>query len=149
MNLIKLNKMFTKVYAVYAILFAIVVLQSCGTTTKYNFSTSRVVPAAEGSVKVHKDKNNNYNIELNVMHLAEPKNLSPAKEMYIVWMETEQSGRKNIGQLKTSSSMLSSTLTSSLKTVATFKPTGFFITAEDNANIQYPEGQTVLSTGSL
>lgn len=149
MSLIKLRKTSVKVYAAYAILFAIVVFQSCGTITKYNFSTSRVVPAAEGSVKVNRDKNSNYNIELNVRRLAEPKNLSPAKEMYIVWMETEQNGRKNIGQLKTSSSMLSSTLTSSLKTVATYKPTGFFITAEDNANIQYPEGQTVLSTGSL
>jgi len=53
-------------------------------------------------------------------------------------METEQNGSKNIGQLKTSSSMLSKALTSSLKTVATFKPTGFFITAENDANVQYP-----------
>lgn len=135
-------------YAVFAILFSIVVLQSCG-TTRYNFSTSPVVPAAEGSVKVKKDKNSNYSINLNVKRLADPKRLSPAKEMYIVWMETEQNGRKNIGQLKTSSGLFSSTLTSSLKTVATFKPIGFFITAEDDANIQYPDGQTVLSTGSL
>lgn len=96
-----------------------------------------------------KDNNSNYSIDLNVKRLAEPKRLSPAKEMYIVWMDTEQNGRKNIGQLKTSSGLFSSALTSSLKTVATFKPTGFLTTAEDNANIQYPEGQTVLSTGSL
>ena len=43
--------------------------------------------------------------------------------------------------------MLSKALTSSLKTVATFKPTGFFITAENDANVQYPDGQTVLTTG--
>lgn len=148
MSTIKFKKASLKAVAAFLILSAIVVLQSC-TTTKYNFSTSRVVPAAEGSVKVNKDKNNNYNIELHVKHLAEPKRLSPAKEMYIVWMETEESGQKNIGQLKISNGMLSGTLTSSLKTVATFKPTGFFITAEDNANIQYPVGQTVLTTGSL
>lgn len=135
-------------YAVFAILFSIVVLQSCG-TTRYNFSTSPVVPAAEGSVKVKKDKNSNYSINLNVKRLADPKRLSPAKEMYIVWMETEQNGRKNIGQLKTSSGLFSSTLTSSLKTVTSFNPVGFFITAEDDANIQYPDGQTILSTGSL
>ena len=148
MNLIKSKRLYTNVYAAFTILFAILMLQSCG-TTKYNFSTSPVVPAAEGSVKVKKDKNSNYSIELNVKRLADPKRLSPAKEMYIVWMETEQNGRKSIGQLKTSSGLFSSTLTSSLKTVSTFKPTGFFITAEDNANIQYPAGQTVLSTGSL
>lgn len=145
MNYTKLKKASIKVYAAFAMLFAIVVLQSCG-ATQYNFLTSTVVPAAEGSVKVKKDKNNNYNIDLHVKRLADPKRLSPAKELYIVWMETEQNGRKNIGQLKTSSGMFSSTLTSSLKTVASFKPAGFFITAEDNANIQYPGGQTVLST---
>lgn len=137
-----------KMYATFAILFAIVLLQSCG-TTKYNFAVSPVVPAAQGTVKVKTDKNSNYGIELDVMRLADPKRLSPAKEMYIVWMETEQSGRKNIGQLKTSSSLLSNTLKSSLKTVSTFKPTGFFITAENDANVQFPEGQTVLSTGSM
>lgn len=147
MNYIKLKKLSFKVYAAFTVLFAIVLLQSCG-TTQYKFSTSSVVPAAEGSVKVKKDKNNNYNIELHVKRLAEPKRLTPAKEMYIVWMETEQNGRKNIGQLKTSSGMFSSALTSSLTTVSTFKPTGFLITAEDDANIQYPSGQTVLSTGS-
>lgn len=138
----------TKLYAVFTILFAIAILQSCS-STKYNFSTSPVVPAAEGSVKVKKDNNSNYSIALDVKRLAEPKRLTPAKEMYIVWMETEENGRKNIGQLKTSSGLFSSTLTSSLKTVSTFKPTGFFISAEDDANIQYPGGQTVLSTGSL
>lgn len=148
MNIIKFKKSGVKVYTAFIIMFAIIVLPSC-TTTKYNFLTSRVVPAAEGSVKVKKDNNNNYNIELHVNRLAEPKRLSPPKEMYIVWMETEENGSVNIGQLKTSSGMLSGSLKSSLKTVATFKPTGFFITAEDNANIQYPVGPTVLSTGPM
>lgn len=136
-----------KVFSAFTILFAIMVLQSCG-TINYNFSKSAVVPAAEGSIKVKKDKNNNYNINLKVKRLADPKRLSPAKEMYIVWVATEQNGSINIGQLKTSSSLFSNTLTSSLETVTTFKPTGFLITAEDNANIQYPTGQTVLSTES-
>ena len=148
MNFINFKKVFIRVSAAFALLFAIVVLQSCG-GTQYSFLTSTVVPAAEGSVKVKKDKNNNYGIDLHVKRLADPQRLSPAKAMYIVWMETEQSGRKNIGQLKTSSGRFSSMLTSSLKTVASFKPTGFFITAEDNANILYPVGQTVLSTEPL
>lgn len=146
MNFIKSKRPGINVYAAFTTLFAIVVLQSCD-TTKYVFSISPIVPAAEGLVKVKKDKNSNYNIDLDVKNLAESKRLSPAKETYIVWMETEQNGSKNIGQLKTSSSMLSKALTSSLKTVATFKPTGFFITAENDANIQYPDGQTVLTTG--
>jgi len=90
---------------------------------------------------------NNHSIDLDVKRLAEPKRLTPAKEMHLVWMENEENGRKSIGQFKTSSGLFSGTLNSSLKTESTFKPTGFFITAEDDANIQYPVVQTVLSTG--
>ena len=129
------------------LLFSLFIFQSCA--TKHAFSTSQVVPAAEGSVKVKKDNNNNYNIDLSVMRLADAKRLTPSKEMYIVWMETEQNGTKNIGQLNTSSGLLSKTLKSSLKTVSTFKPTSFFITAEDNATVQYPASQKVMRTGSF
>ena len=83
------------------------------------------------------------------MRLAEPKRLSPPRQMYVVWMETEQNGTKNIGQLNTSSGMFSKTLKSSLKTVSSFKPTKIFITAEDDASIQYPGGQRVLNTDSF
>lgn len=141
----KSKRLSKTLYAVAAFFFAIVILQSCG-TSKYNFSTSSVVPAAEGKVKVKKDGNSNYKISLDVMRLAEPQRLSPSKSMYIVWMETEQNGRKNIGQLKTSSGFLSKTLKSSLTTVSSFKPSGFFITAEDDASIQYPAGEVVLRT---
>jgi hypothetical protein len=145
MKTIKSNGLSKMVYSIAIAFFAMVMLQSCG-TSKYNFATSSVVPAAEGSVKVKKDGNSNYKITLDVKRLAEPQRLSPSKLMYVVWMETEQSGRKNIGQLKTSSGMFSSAMKSSLNTVTSFKPTGFFITAENDASIQYPGEQVVLST---
>ncbi len=122
-------------------------LQSC--SKKITFGTSSVVPAAEGYVKVKKDKNNNYNIDLSLKRLAAPKRLNPPKQAYIVWMDTGENGTKKIGQLKTSSSMISQTLKSSLQTVSSYKPTKIFITAEDDAGIQYPAGQTVLSTDSF
>jgi hypothetical protein len=121
-------------------------LSSC--SRKISFAKSPVVPAAEGSVKIKKDNNKNYSIELNVIRLAEPKRLSPPKSTYVVWMETEQNGTKNIGRLNTSSGLFSSTLKSSLKTTSPYKPTGFFITAEDDSNVQYPGGQVVLRTNS-
>lgn len=113
------------------LLFSLYIFQSCA--KKNAFSTSQVVPAAEGSEKVKKDDYNIYNIDLRVMHLTDLKRLTPSKEMYIVWMETEQNGIKNIGQLNTASGLLTTTLKSSLKTVSTFKPTSFFITAQGNA----------------
>ena len=126
------------------LMFAAFILQSCA--SKYAFSTSPVVPAAEGGVKVKKDGNNNYKVDVEVKRLAEPKRLTPARQLYVVWMETEKNGTKNIGQLKTSSGMLSSTLRSNLETVSPFKPVSFMITAEDEANVQYPGSQVVLKT---
>ena len=131
---------------VYAsLMFALILFtQSC--SKKITFATSPVVPAAEGSVRVKTDNNNNYTIDLKITQLAEARRLSPSRQMYIVWIETEKNGIKNIGQLKSSSGVFSSSLKSSLKTVSSFKPKKIFITAEDDANMQYPNGQVVLST---
>ncbi|MGK2863183.1 MAG: hypothetical protein ACSLE0_14730 [Chitinophagaceae bacterium] len=147
MKLIKLNAITKSISVVMIMLFAMVVAQSC--SNKIAFATSSVVPAAEGSIKVKKDKNSNYNIELSVMRLSDPKRLNPPKEKYVVWMDTESNGTKNIGQLNTSSGLFSSTLKSSLKTVTPYKPVRIFITAEDNADIQYATGQRVLETSNF
>ncbi len=133
----------------YSFLFttiAFVALSLVSCAKKMTFGTSSVVPAAEGSVKIKSDKNKNSTIDLNVIRLSDPKRLDPPKGTYIVWMETANNGTKNIGNLNSSSGFLSKTLKSSLKTVTPYKPTGFFITAEDNKDITYPNGQVVLKT---
>jgi hypothetical protein len=135
------NKFFVLLLLIIGLFFG-----SCA--NKITFLNSSVVPAAEGSVKLKKDKNNNYNIQLTVISLADPKRLDPQKNVYVVWMKTEQNGTKNIGELKTASSLLSKTLKSSLTTVTPFKPISFFITAEDNSNIQDPVGREVLWTAA-
>lgn len=108
--------------------------------------TSSVVHAVEGSVIIKKGINKNYKIDINVIRLASPDRLNPPKEGYVVWMTADGSKAKNIGQIKTSRRLFSSILKSSLKTVSTLQPTGFFITSEDNVNIKYPNGQVVLRT---
>ena len=126
------------------ILMTILFLESCA--TKYGFATSTVVPAADGSVKVKKDNNDNYRIDLRVKNLAPPDRLTPAKDVYVVWMETDGNGTQNLGQLKSSSGFFSSSLKSSLETVSAYKPRSFFITAEDDAAAQYPGADVVLRT---
>lgn len=113
---------------------------------KLTFGTSNVVPAAEGYVKIKSDKNRNNVIELSVRNLADPKRLNPPRRYYVVWMETQSNGTKNIGTLTSSSGIFSSKLKSSLKTVTPFKPTGFLITAEDNSTAQFPGGYVVMRT---
>ena len=133
-----------KLVLLVTILFTIFSLNSCA--KKLTFGTSSIVPAAEGSVKIKSDKNKNTSIDLSVDRLADPSRLNPPKKTYVVWMETEGNGTKNIGSLNTSSGLLSGKMKSSLKTVTPFKPTGFFITAEDDASVQYANGQVVLRT---
>lgn len=127
-----------------SVLLVVVAFSSCA--RKMSFQTSSVVPAAKGTVKIKKDKNNNYKIDLNIMRLASPDRLNPPKDLYVVWMNTDNNAAKNIGQIKTSSGFLSNTLKSSLETVSTTNPTGFFITSENDGNVQYPSGQVVLKT---
>ncbi|MFB9842069.1 hypothetical protein [Mucilaginibacter ginsenosidivorans] len=142
-----LNLLKAKPLLMYAAIFLIVfAVSSCA--QKLKFANSSVVPAAEGTVKIKKDNNNNYNIEIDVIRLADPKRLSPPKETYVVWIETENNMAKNIGQLKSSSGMFSSALTASISTVSPVKPTKIFITAEDSGDVQSP-GEVILTMDSF
>lgn len=113
---------------------------------KITFLNSSVVPAARGYVKVKKDNNKNYNIEVKLLYLAEVNRLEPSKETYIVWLVTENEVIKNIGQVKSSTSFMSKELKGSLETVSAFKPSKIFITAEEYADTQVPGSKVVLTT---
>lgn len=125
-------------------LFFIFSLASCA--KKLNFSTSSIVPAAQGTVKYKKDKNGNYAVRVKLVNLSDPERLQPSKRTYVVWMETNRNGVKNLGQLRSTSGLFSSTMKGSLSTVTSFRPDSFFITAEDYPDIQYPGQLIVLRT---
>ena len=128
----------------FLIAIAMLTLPSC--SRKLTFQTSRVVPAASGSVKIKKTSNGNYNVDVKTMHLAKPENLTPPKSVYVVWMRTEDNNVRNIGMIKSSAGFLSNTLKGELQATATSKPTSIFITAEDDGNVQYPGNQVVIQT---
>lgn len=119
-------------------------LSSCA--TRAPFLNSPVVPAAEGMVKVKRDQNDNYVIHVQIENLARPGNLEPPRKVYVVWMESDNNFAKNIGQITSSTGFLSKKLKADFETVSAVKPTQIYITAEDYAGIQYPEGEIVLST---
>jgi hypothetical protein len=128
-------------------IFAIMIvfsLSSCATSV--SFLTSSVVPAARGTVKVKRDNNKNYVIQISLTDLAEATRLQPSKLTYIVWMITDRQLTKNIGQLNSSKGFMSKQLKGSFKTVSSDKPVQIFITAEDDAGIQYPGTEVILST---
>lgn len=133
-------KLMKSILSVAIALCLTLVLVSCG-TSKLVFENSSVVPAATGDVKVKKDKNENYTIDLSVKNLAEAKKLTPSKELYLVWMEDGKNPVKKLGRIDPSSS-----LKASLTSLATSEPTKLFITAEDSAEVNFPTGEVVLTT---
>lgn len=132
-----------------SLMFFVLVIVSFSCTKKIAFMTSPVVPAARGDVQVKKDKNKNYVIDVHLSELAEVSRLSPPKQTYVVWMITEENITRNIGQISSKSGMLSKQLRASFETVSSFKPIKVFITAEDDASILSPSGQTILTTDSF
>ena len=124
-----------------ALMLALVItLNAC--TPKMTFVTSSIVPAASGAVHVKKDKNKNYVVNVDVQNLADPKNLSPSKKTYLVWSESSENSAKKLGQLMPNGKALKA----ELKATTIDEPRTIFITAEDNADVQYPDGQTILTT---
>ncbi len=132
------------ILAVVLMVLMIIPFTSCA--KKHTFLTSSVVPGAKGYVKVKKDSNKNYIVEIEVSDLAEVERVNASKTTYVVWMETDEGNAENLGQLKSSTPFLSKRLTASLKTVSSFKPVKIFITTEDGINVQYPGEQEVLTT---
>ena len=120
---------------------AAMILSLVSCSPKVVFLTSSVVPAANGYVKIKKDKNNNYVIQLKISNLASVERLQPAKQTYVVWMVTNDGINKNIGRVQSSNK-----LKVSFETVSSFKPIQIFLTAEENESAQHPGDQVVLST---
>jgi hypothetical protein len=122
-------------------------MQSC--SKKVQFENSPVVPAARGDVKISKNSNKNYGIKIKFDNLAEVNRLDPPKKTYVIWMVTDQQSTKNIGQVKSGSSMMSSKLKADFETATPFKPVKIFVTAEDDGNVEYPGMYTILSTSNF
>lgn len=138
------SKITRSIFAATVVLFVVFSLASCA--RKLTFDVSPVVPAAQGTVKIKKSKNGNYLVNVKIKNLAGPKRLSPPREVYVVWMQSDRNAPKNLGMIKTSSSLLSSTMKGEMDATAITKPTGIFITAEDDGNTRYPGSQVVLRT---
>lgn len=122
-------------------------LSSC--SKKIYFSNSSVEPAAQGSIKMAKDRNENYTLDINIVNLAPPERLQPPATIYLVWMDTEGNGTKNLGKITSSGNLLSKTLKGSLISVTRFKPTKIYITAETDPSVTAAGSFVVMTTTSF
>ncbi len=131
---------------VFVLTLSVLALSFGGCAKTTSFLNSSVVPGADGTVKVTKDKNKNTVIKIQIRNLAEPDRLEPPRKQYIVWMVTDNDLTKNIGRIKSSRTMFNKRMEGSFETISSFTPVKIFITAEDDADIQYPQEQVILST---
>jgi hypothetical protein len=147
MKTILIKSALTKIALGVLFLGLLLPMQSC--SKKVKFENSPVVPAARGDVKISKNSNKNYVIKIKFDNLAEVNRLDPPKKTYVIWMVTDQQSTKNIGQIKSGSSMMSSKLKADFETATPFKPVKIFVTAEDDGNVEYPGMYTILSTSNF
>jgi hypothetical protein len=134
---------------IFLLLITTCFIHSPASSQKMQFQLSQIVPAAQGTVEISTNTTKGYNINISILHLASPQRLQPAERTYIVWMDTESNGTKNLGEMQSKDGFLSNTLKANLKTTTPFKPIRIFITAEDVAAISNPHGQQVLTTATF
>jgi hypothetical protein len=146
----KTQKMNWQIKSIFLAVFVVMmIIPFTSSAKKYTFLNSTVVPGANGYAKVKKDNNKNYIIKVDVSDLAEVDKVQSTQTTYVVWMETDEGNVENLGQLKSSTSFLSSRHSASLETVSSYGPVKIFITTENGTNVQYPGEQIVLTTDSF
>jgi hypothetical protein len=144
MGVTRLNSLTSKIFlSTFAALF---LLSFNSFARKIKFTTSSVVPAARGYVKISRDNNRNYIIKIQISELAEVIRLYPPRLTYVVWMVSDESDTMNMGQIKSSVTFWTKRLKASFETSTPYKPNQIFVTAEDDPSYQIPGAQMVLTT---
>ncbi len=80
-------------------------------------------------------------MKLRVEHLANPADLSPPQNSYIVWLQDKGSGPENEGALK-----VNGKLEGTFQTVTPLKNFDIFVTGENDSTVTSPSGPEVLRT---
>jgi hypothetical protein len=111
----------------------------CCFAKKFPLTAATIVPGAQGTVEIGKDKNGNTELKITVEHLAKPESLTPAKVAYVVWLQEKGADTENEGQLK-----VNKKLQATFKTVTPRKAFDVFITGEEDPHVKSPSGLEVL-----
>lgn len=107
---------------------------------EHRMTAASVVPAASGTVRVQKDKNNgNMQLDIKVKSLAKPANLTPPESMYVVWIRPNGGQAQKAGVLS-----VDNNLAGELNAITTAKSFDVFITAEQSEGVSTPSGTEIL-----
>lgn len=111
---------------------------------KYSLQNATIVPGAAGEVKTGKDKNGNTKFTVEVKHLAKPAELTPAKGMYVIWIQQSGGSPESQGMLK-----VNDKLEGKFESSTPNKVFNLWITAEDDGTVKAPAGPEVLRANGV
>lgn len=107
---------------------------------EYHMTAASTVPAANGTVQVQKDKDNgNTKLDVKVKNLANPANLTPSENMYVVWVRPSDGEPQKEGVLR-----VDNNLGAELNATTTAKNFDVFITGEQSESVTAPSGLQLL-----
>lgn len=104
-----------------------------------HLNPTTLVPAAQGRVQVSRDQNGNIVCQLSVKHLARPASLTPPRNTYVVWIQSDSAAPQSQGELR-----VTQNLQGQMRFITTLPRFDLFITAENNARVTAPTGPEVL-----
>jgi len=97
-------------------------------------------PGAQATVTAQTGGNDNTDLNIKVHNLALPSSLTPAENVYVVWVQPPGESPKNMGELKVDNKQ-----SGDLHTETPYKRFTIFVTAEKDPQVQQPQGPRVLS----
>lgn len=122
-----------------AVLLALMFIWPFGGGTKERLTAAKIVPGAKAVALVGHDPNHNTTVDLTVKFLPPPGMLTPARSVYVVWIEGNGRPAQNKGQL-----VVNSDHEGQIKLRTPFPDFELFITAEASALVTQPGGVRVL-----
>ena len=128
-----------KLMIVVSVLFVSSLFVSSASASDVRLVADPSVPGAVGKANLHKDKNGNLRLKLDVYHLAKPSALTPAKQTYVVWIEGRGKSPENQGQLR-----VNNKLEGKFENTINYEVFDLYVTAEDNPSVQTPSEPKVL-----
>jgi hypothetical protein len=97
------------------------------------------IPAGAGTIHYEHDKNHNIKFHIDTKHLARPDSLTPAKSVYVVWIQPRGKDPVNAGVLS-----VNEKLEGSFRGTTPYQTFDVFVTAEDSASADHPTGTPLM-----
>jgi len=124
----------------FLVIAALLAIWPLGSGKEFRMTAGTGVPAATGTVKVTRDKDNgNTAFKIKVEHLAKPANLSPPASTYLVWVASRNGTPTKVGAIG-----VGNDLKGEFSSVTLSKDFDLFITAEESDLASAPLGPQVL-----